>query len=145
MSDLPDEDGDESAKIFLGDLREDQIQFHAYRIASVSNIEEVEELLISLANTMPPQTSLRQAIAFFVIARSVMRGDFTTAMSIRRRAGISKSGHELLGPSLGRTLKSLEGLGLIRTKQSEHDRRSVEIGLTQEGFALITSALDALS
>ena len=35
--------------------------------------------------------------------------------------------------SLSRTLKSMEGQGLIERRQDEHDRRSVRVFLTEDG------------
>ncbi len=124
---------------------EGEIDFAAYRIASPANVWEVELLLIALAKAMPPQTSLRQALAFLMIARAILRGQHPTAASLRREAGLNSKGGDLLGPSLGRTLRPLETLGLIRIVESDHDRRSDELRLTRAGMALIVDALDQLS
>lgn len=117
----------------------------AARIASPSNVSEVEQLLIVLARAMPPQTSLRQALAFLMIARAILRGLHPTAAWLRREAGLSNEKGDLLGPALSRTLRPLANLGLISIVESDYDRRSDELRLTPTGMALIVEALDQLS
>lgn len=142
---MSDDDSDEEPNKFRISLDPSNRMVISDLLPIPGNVEEVEQLLIALAKVMPIQTSLRQAVAFMLIASSSMRGRFTTASTIRQKAGPDESGRDLLGPSLGKTLKSLEGLGLIHITSSEYDRRAAEIGLTSKGMDLVTAALDKIA
>jgi DNA-binding MarR family transcriptional regulator len=46
-------------------------------------------------------------------------------------------------PTVSRMVKSLEAIGLVRTKRDPHDRRQRVVELTKEGLARIRAAIDS--
>lgn len=54
------------------------------RTGTRSNVLEVEELVLKLTRVMPPQTSLRQAVAFIMIGRLSVSGMSVTAARLAR-------------------------------------------------------------
>ncbi|MBD7942482.1 helix-turn-helix domain-containing protein [Brevundimonas guildfordensis] len=116
-----------------------------HRLTTPEYVGEVSDLLLVLARLMPPQTSLRQAVAFMLVASSDLSGRAASLAMLRRSAGFDRQGIELLGPSLGRTTRSLEALGLIRIEDSEEDARASNIKLSPKGYALLTDAMAVIS
>lgn len=116
-----------------------------YRVATRANVMEIENFLLTLARLMPPQTSLRQALAFLMIGRMTISGESVTAARLARIAGDDAQRAAIFGPALKRTLKPLIAQGLVEEQASEDDLRAADLRLTSKGIALVRQAMDAVS
>lgn len=121
----------------------DDLVAQSHRIATKDNLSEVRQLLVALAQGMPPQTSLRQAVCFLMIAQASSTGRRTTVSDMKSQAE-GEAFFDLLGTTTSRTVKSLADAGLIKTVPSEYDRRALEIMMLPEGYALIDLAMDQI-
>lgn len=122
-----------------------QIEETHYRLASRANVMEIENFILTLARLMPPQTSLRQALAFLMIGRMSVSGESVTSARLSRLAGDDAQRAAIFGPALRRTLKPLIAMGLVRERASEDDLRAADLTLTPDGLALLRQAMDAVS
>lgn len=115
------------------------------RLASKANVMELEDFILTLARLMPPQTSLRQALAFLMIGRMSVSGETVTAARLSRIAGDDVQRAAIFGPAFRRTLKPLIAMGLVLERASEDDLRANDLTLTPDGLALLRQAMDAVS
>lgn len=116
-----------------------------YVFATRSNVLEVETLVLKLTRVMPPQTSLRQAVAFIMIGRLSVSGMSVTAARLAKFAGDDVRRQPVLGPSIRRTIAPLIDLGLVKEVPCEDDLRARNLSLTPSGMELLRTAMDSIS
>lgn len=135
-----DSQSDDNEAINLDDL-----EITHFRLATKSNVLEVQNLLAVLTSALPPTATLAQALAFCVICKQAVSGQRVSASELRRLAEEDMRGVDILGPSVARTVRALAATGLVKITASEDDRRSKELSLTREGFQVLDKAMDMLS
>lgn len=123
----------------------EELEFSHFRLATKSNVLEVQHLLAILTSALPPTATLAQALAFCVICKQAVSGQRVSASDLRRLAEEDMHGVDILGPSVARTVRALAKTGLVKIIASEDDRRSKELSLTREGFQVLDRAMDVLS
>ena len=116
-----------------------------HRVASRKNVLELEDFVLTLTRLMPPQTSLRQALAFIMIGRMSVSGEAITAAQLARIAGADARREAVFGPALKRTVDTLVQRGLVRALPSEDDLRATNLSLTDDGLELLRKAMDSIS
>lgn len=122
----------------------DDVVMHSYRVASKSNVFEIQMLLGVLMTALPPTATMSQGMAFCVICKHAVSGRRISASQLRRLAE-EDIGVDFLGSSVARTVRALAETGLVKVTDSEDDRRSKEISLTKEGFVVLDRAMDMIS
>lgn len=116
-----------------------------YRVASRANVLELEDFLLTLTRLMPPQTSLRQALAYIMIGRASVSGETVTSAQLARTAGTDARREAVFGPALKRTMDPLIDRGLVCAIPSEEDLRATNLSLTEDGLKLLRTAMDSIS
>lgn len=102
------------------------------------------EVLGSLSETFPPRITLRQIMAFVVIARNELEYEDmdsrpeTTLADLQNRR---RKGQPVFGQSIVRSHIALIDLGLITASRSEHDKRAVSLRLTDKGKQVFLDAV----
>lgn len=101
-----------------------------------------EKMLLALAAVMPSQMSLRQVIAFVMIARSTLQGHPMTIANLQAKAGFDVKGKPILGTSITNTKESLSSL--LRIGRKDSGNRGKPIRLNDAGRVLIHQAIARL-
>jgi hypothetical protein len=101
-----------------------------------------EKMLLALAAVMPNQMSLRQVIAFVMIARSTLQGHPMTIAGLQSKAGLDAKGKPILGTSITNTKESLSSL--LKLDRQDRGNRGKPIRLNDAGRDLIHQAIARL-
>lgn len=107
-------------------------------------MRRTEALLTALAKEMPERTSLRQALAFIMVALATVQQREVTAASLQAKAALDRNRNPILGSSLPRGLLAMFEERLIREVPSKVDRRAKALSLTEAGQKVLERALAAL-
>lgn len=102
-----------------------------------------EKMLIALASVMPSRMTLRQTLAFVMIARGTLQKGPLTIANVQDQAGLDAQRKPVIGKSIiTNTKKSFADL--IGASKSEDDSREKPMRLTRKGDELIKAAIEKL-
>lgn len=118
----------------------------------VKSVERMSAALLQLATVIPSRTSLRQVLAFFLIAQKLARGEEVIMADLADMAGDDAVGTPIFGPSINRSYQILlaptardpDGLGWIDQHPDPADGRRKILRLTPEGEAVARKVIEAL-
>ncbi len=100
-----------------------------------------EKMLLALASVMPPRMSLRQTLAFVMIARGTLQKGPLTIANVQEQAGLDAQRNPVIGKSITNTKASLADL--IHASSS-NDSREKPMRLKRKGDELIKAAIEKL-
>jgi hypothetical protein len=108
-------------------------------------MRRTEAFLTALAREMPERTSLRQALAFVMVALATVQQREVTASSLQLSAALDAKRRPILGSSLPRGLLAMFDERLIQEVPSKTDRRAKALSLTDAGQKVLDRALANLA
>lgn len=111
---------------------------------NASELGRLSNALRAIASEVPGRGSVRQAMAFIIVAHANAMGSAITLTDLKEMAGDDATGVALMGPATARTLDTFleptkrepDALGWIAQVPDEDDRRRKFLVLTEVGTAV---------
>lgn len=114
---------------------------------SAAAFENLTETIFVFSSLVPARTSIRQVMAFAIIAQKNAMGSAVSLTDVREIAG------EALGQSIERTIQQFfaptvrdpDALGWLEQEEDPYDRRKKYLKLTDKGVEVVNAITTALS